>query len=109
MSEFLDTDTAYSTATTVQEIELNGEAAKIEVADATIEQIEELEEKEANGDLTEDELIQQVFDEYLVRPEGLNAKKMPTSKMQAVMKGILKAWGVAEGDLDEFIGERQGN
>lgn len=109
MSEYLDTETAYQKETTVEEIEVGDKTAKIEVAEATLDEIEGFEEKEANGDLSESELVQEIFDEYLVKPDGLNAKKMPPGKMDSVMAGVLKAWGVEEADLDEFIEDRQGN
>jgi hypothetical protein len=109
MSEFLDSETAYQKATTIEEVEIGGETAKIEVAEANLDEIQAFEEKEANGELSEVELVNQIFDEYLIRPDGLDAKKMSPSKMEGVMKGVLKAWGVEEDELDEFIEERQGN
>jgi hypothetical protein len=108
MSELLTTEQAYERAVTKSEITLpNGKTAYIKVKEATLEEIEAFEEREQEE--AETELVQSVFDEYIVEPEGLNAKKIPTGKLEAIMAGVFKAWGIDESDLDEFIEERQGN
>jgi len=108
MTEYLSTDKAYEKDSTDAEITLpDGPTATINVKDATLEEIESFEEREeGENDL---DLIQDVFDNYLVEPEGLNARKMPMPKVEAIMTGVFKAWGVSEDDLDDLISDRQGN
>lgn len=109
MSDYLSTEQAYSDETSTEEIELpGGESAKIEVRAATLDEIEEFEERQ-DGDELGVEVIQEIFDDYIVRPDGLDASKIPMTRINSIMSGVLKAWGIEEDELDEFIEDRQGN
>lgn len=113
MSDYLSVDEAYERDTTDSEITLpDGRTSKIKVKDATLAEIEAFEDRE-DEDEDEDadniELVQEVFDEYVVEPSGLDASQIPMPKVESIMAGVFKAWGVDESDLDDFIENRQGN
>lgn len=106
---FLSTEQAYSDETSIEDIELpDGESAKIEVRVATLDEVEEFEERQ-DGDELGIAVIQEIFNDYIIRPEDLDASQIPMPRINSLMSGVLKAWGVEEDELDEFLEERQGN
>ena len=108
--DFISTNEAQSRSTTVQEIEKpDGSTGNIKVAEATLGEIEEFEEQSPdNGDL-ETDVIQDIFDKYVKKPDDLDAHGMGMNWIDSIMRGVLKGWGVEDDELDEFIEDRSGN
>ncbi len=93
--------------TTTQQFEwVDGDTVEINVRDATLDEIEAIEE-EQEGEQAGTDLVQQVFDDYL--EEDLDASQMPMANINLVMSQIFRAWGVQESELDDLIEDRQGN
>lgn len=110
--EFLTEEIASEHATVVETVELprgdETEEYKIEVKEAGVEEIARFEEREQSG-ADETELVQELFDEYLVTPENLDAGALGNRTLQAILRGIFRAWGASESDIDEALEERAGN
>lgn len=110
--EFLTQEIASESATVVETVELpRGEESKdvkIEVKEADIEEIERFEEREEAGE-SETGLVQEVFDEYLIRPSSLNANNLGSKTRAVILRGIFRAWGAADSDIDEALEDRAGN
>lgn len=111
-SQFLTNEIAHEGATIVETVEIpdGDEMAEydIEVKEAPIEKITEFEEREESGEDTED-LAQEVFDDYLVQPDGLDVSKLGSRTLDAIMRGIFRAWGASDSDIDAALEDRAGN
>lgn len=111
-NEFLTEEIASESATVVETVELprgeETEAYKIEVKEADVEEVSNFEEREAEGE-DQTELVQDVFDDYVVKPEGLDATSLGTQTMQAILTAVFRAWGASESDIDRALEDRAGN
>lgn len=98
---------AQAKQTTTREFDwVDGETVEITVRDATLDEIEAIED-EQDGEQASPDLVQKVFDDYV--EEDLDASQMPMRNINLVMKQVFQAWGVAESELDTLIEDRQGN
>jgi enoyl-CoA hydratase/carnithine racemase len=87
----------------------DGPAEKqIDVYEASVEELAELEEREQEG-VENTDLIQEVFDEYLAQPSGLDAESVPSQTQDAIFRGILRAWGASDDAIEAALDELQGN
>jgi len=83
------------------------EEYKVDYYEATLEEAAELEAREQSGE-DEQSLMQEAINEYVAKPD-LEAGNLPMSRLQAIMRGMYRAWGIAEDDIDEMLDDRSGN
>jgi len=111
MTEYLTREVAEEDATLTEEIEVptadGTKTVKIDVKEASVADAEALEEREADGE-SETELVQEVLDEYVVRPEGLSVEELGAPTVEAIMRGVFRAWGAGD-DVAEALSDREGN
>jgi hypothetical protein len=108
-SDYLTTDDIHGYETVDVEIELpNGTTGTIEVEQVGLDVTDKLERWEDNGK-TEDEIVQYVFDEHVVRPPDLDVTEMSADRADLIMRGVFEGWGLSEDDIKELIEDHQGN
>lgn len=107
--DYLSSDDIHGRDTVTETVELpDGTSGRIEVEEATLGEMEQFESAEANGE-AESDLVQQVFDDFVVRPGDLDAAEMSAPRVEAIMRAVYRAWGAAEGEIDELLADREGN
>jgi len=105
---YLSADDIHGRDTVDETVELpDGTTGKLEVKEATLGEMEQFESAEANGE-AESDLVQEVFDDFIVRPD-LDATEMSATRVEAVMRGVYRAWGAEESEIDELLDDREGN
>ena len=112
MTEKLTSELATETGVISEVIEVPTEDGVVErevdYREASLEEAAELEAREEGG---EDEmaLMREAVDEYVATPSDLNVKELGLPTLEALMRGMYRAWGLAEDDIDEMLDDRSGN
>lgn len=78
----------------------DGEEYALIVRDASVSELEALEEREKNGDISGAEALDELIDEYLVEPD-LDTDAVGIAWKKTAVSGILKAFDAG----DDFIAE----
>jgi len=109
--EYLTAEVAAEAGTLTETIEVPTEDGpaerKIDVKEASVAELAELEDLE--DEATGPEVMQRVFDSYLIKPSGLDAESLPSQTQDAIFRGILQAWGASPGAIEDAIDDLQGN
>lgn len=88
----------------------DGEAYRLEVREPTIGEIERLERREQDGDLSEIDVVRELWDRYLVAPD-LDPDDVGVSWVETITTGMYRAFGGGdeiEAALDELAVEGNG-
>lgn len=111
MSEYLTPEIAEQKRTITETVTVEtgdgAEEYKVDYYEATLEEAAELEAREQSGE-AEEALMQEAINEYVAKPD-LEAGNLPMSTLQAIMRGMYRAWGLGEDDIDEMLNDRSGN
>lgn len=107
--EYLSTTDVHGFESVDEDIALpDGTTGKIKVEKVGLDVIDKIERWEEEGK-SESKITQHIFDEYVEEPPGLQISKMSSERSDAVLRGVFRAWGVSESDIDELIEEHEGN
>jgi hypothetical protein len=104
MPEKLTSEIATDAETITETVTLGGTTYEIEVEDITLGELNELEERERSGEATYLELIADMWDGYLLTPD-VAPTDVPRSRVRAITRGMYRAWGAADSDIDAAMEE----
>jgi hypothetical protein len=104
MPEKLTAEKATECETFVATVELDGTEYEIEVRDVTLGELDDLEQREEKGDLSEFEFLRILLDDYLVTPD-IDSSEAPRRKVELLTDAMFRAWGGEGSELDEAMEE----
>jgi len=108
MTEYLTSEIAEEKQTIAETVEINGDEYRVDYKEATLDEAAELEQREEAGE-DERELFEDAIGDYVAKPATLDVGNLPMSTLQALMRGMYRAWGIADDDIDEMLEDRSGN
>jgi len=106
--DYLTAEIAESKTTMTETVEMGGDEYKVDYNEATLDEAAELEQREESGE-DERQLFEDAINDYVAKPADLDVGNLPMSTLQALMRGMYRAWGISEGEIDEMIEDRSGN
>lgn len=112
MAEKLTAEVARKRDILTATVELDGTEYEIDVKDITRGELENLEKMEQEAD-SELEVVDHIFEEYLVTPDIDTIDDMGRTRIEAIAEGMYRAWGATDEDIDaameELRSEQKGN
>ena len=106
--EYLTSEIAEEKQTITETVKINGEEYKVDYQEATLDEAAELEQREQAGE-DERDLFEDAINDYVAKPDDLDVGSLPMSTLQNLMRGMYRAWGIADDDIDEMLEDRSGN
>lgn len=106
MTERLTADKARERSTVIETIEIEGTEYEIEVKDITLGELNTFEKRERGGE-PEKDIMDDIFEEYLVEPDLDSTDDVPRRKLEAIIDGMYRAWGATDEDIQVAMEEMQ--